>query len=45
MIRWLFYLPLCWNNFLGWKISTDAQFDTRAMIANRIAFSIRREGE
>ena len=35
---------VCWNNYLGWKIVEDAKFDTRAMIANRIAFSFKREG-
>jgi len=34
-----------WNNLLGWKIDESAQFDTRAMIANRIAFYFEREGE
>lgn len=34
-----------WKNYLGWKIVEDAKFDTRAMIANRIAFSFKREGE
>lgn len=34
-----------WNNLLGWKIDTSAQLDTRAMIANRIAFYVKREGE
>lgn len=33
-----------WNNLLGWKIDESAQFDTRAMIANRIAFKVKREG-
>ena len=33
-----------WNNLLGWKINDGAHFDTRAMIANRIAFSFRKEG-
>lgn len=32
-----------WNNLIGWKIDTDAQFDTRAMIANRIAFFFKKE--
>ena len=34
-----------WNNLLGWKIDTDAKLDTRAMIANRIAFYFEKEGE
>ena len=34
-----------WNNLLGWKIDTSAQYDTRAMIANRIAFSFEKEAE
>ena len=34
-----------WNNLLGWKIDESAQFDTRAMIANRIAFFLEKEGE
>ena len=34
-----------WNNLLGWKIDTSAKFDTRAMIANRVAFFFEREGE
>ena len=34
-----------WNNLIGWKIDTDAQFDTRAMIANRVAFFFEKEGE
>lgn len=34
-----------WNNLIGWKIDTDAKFDTRAMIANRIAFYFEKEGE
>lgn len=33
-----------WNNLLGWKIDTSATLDTRAMIANRIAFSFEKEG-
>ena len=32
-----------WNNLIGWKIDTSAQFDTRAMIANRIAFYFEKE--
>ena len=34
-----------WNNLLGWKIDTSAQYDTRAMIANRIAFYFVKEAE
>ena len=33
---------ISWENFLGWKIKTDASFDTRAMIANRIALRFRK---
>ena len=32
-----------WNNLLGWKINQDAIYDTRAMIANRIAIRFSRE--
>jgi len=32
-----------WNNLIGWKIDTTAQFDTRSMIANRIAFYFEKE--
>ena len=32
-----------WNNLIGWKIDTSAQFDTRSMIANRIAFFFEKE--
>ena len=32
-----------WNNLLGWKIDESATLDTRAMIANRIAFYFERE--
>lgn len=32
-----------WNNLIGWKIDETAHFDTRAMIANRIAFSFEKE--
>ncbi len=32
-----------WNNFLGWKINESAEVDTRAMIANRVAFSFEKE--
>jgi hypothetical protein len=34
-----------WNNLIGWKIDTDAKLDTRAMIANRVAFYFEKEGE
>lgn len=34
-----------WNNLIGWKIDTSAQYDTRAMIANRVAFFFEREAE
>lgn len=34
-----------WNNLLGWKIDESAKYDTRAMIANRIAFYFEREGD
>jgi hypothetical protein len=34
-----------WNNYLGWKLDLDAEVDTRGMIANRVAFFFRREGE
>jgi hypothetical protein len=34
-----------WNNLLGWKIDESAKYDTRAMIANRVAFFFEREGE
>lgn len=41
----IFGWTLRWNTFLGWKVDENAKVDTRAMIANRIAFSIeRREG-
>lgn len=35
---------LRWNTFLGWKVDENAEVDTRAMIANRIAVSIGRAG-
>lgn len=41
----LFGWAVHWNNLLGWKLDTSAQFDTRSMIANRVAFSFKREGE
>lgn len=34
-----------WNNLIGWKIDTSAKYDTRAMIANRIAFFFVKEAE
>jgi hypothetical protein len=34
-----------WNNLIGWKIDVDAKLDTRAMIANRVAFYFEKEGE
>lgn len=34
-----------WNNLIGWKVDTDAKMDTRAMIANRIAFYFEKEKE
>ena len=34
-----------WNNLLGWKIDESAKYDTRAMIANRIAFYFEKEKE
>ena len=39
----LFGWEIHWNNLLGWKLDMDAQFDTRAMIANRIAFYFEKE--
>ena len=41
----LFGWTVHWNNLLGWKIDESAQFDTRAMIANRIAFFFEKEGD
>lgn len=41
----LFGWEVHWNNLLGWKLDTDAQVDTRAMIANRIAFYFEREAK
>ena len=41
----LFGYTVHWNNLLGWKIDESAKFDTRAMIANRVAFFFKREGE
>lgn len=39
----LFGWTVYWNNLLGWKIAVGEEYDTRAMIANRIAFSFRKE--
>ena len=39
----LFGYELHWNNLLGWKLSENEKFDTRSMIANRIAFYIKKE--
>lgn len=39
----LFGYELHWNNLLGWKLSADEKFDTRSMIANRVAFYIAKE--
>lgn len=39
----LFGYELHWNNLLGWKLSADEKFDTRSMIANRVAFYITKE--
>lgn len=41
----LFGWTVHWNNLMGWKIDERAKFDTRAMIANRIAFSFEKEGK
>lgn len=41
----LFGWTVHWNNLLGWKIDTSAKYDTRAMIANRVAFFFEREGD
>nr|MBO6294562.1 hypothetical protein [Schwartzia sp. (in: firmicutes)] len=41
----IFGWTLRWNNFLGWKLDENAEVDTRAMIAIRIAFSLERKGE
>ena len=41
----LFGWTVCWNNLLGWKIDTSAEYDTRSMIANRVAFYFKKEGE
>lgn len=41
----LFGYTVHWNNLLGWKIDESAKYDTRAMIANRIAFYFEKEGE
>ncbi len=39
----IFGWALHWNTFLGWKVDESASVDTRAMIANRIAFSLKKE--
>lgn len=39
----LFGWTVHWNNLLGWKIDDSAKVTTRAMIANRIAFSFEKE--
>jgi len=39
----LFGYTLRWKNIIGWKIALGESYDTRAMIANRIAFSIKKE--
>lgn len=39
----IFGWTLRWNTLLGWKVDENAKVDTRAMIANRIAFSLDRE--
>ncbi len=36
---------LYWNNLIGWKVATEAEVDTRAMIANRIAFKLSKDGD
>ena len=41
----LFGWTVHWNNLLGWKLDCDAKYDTRSMIANRVAFFFRKEGE
>lgn len=41
----LFGWTVHWNNLIGWKIDESAKITTRAMIANRIAFSFEKEGE
>ena len=41
----LFGWTVHWNNLCGWKLDCDAEFDTRSMIANRIAFFFTKEGE
>lgn len=33
-----------WNNLFGWKLDASARYDTRSMIANRVAFSFERKG-
>ena len=39
----LFGWEVHWNNLIGWKLDTNAKYDTRSMIANRIAFFFRKE--
>lgn len=41
----LFGWTVRWNNLLGWKIDDSAKVTTRAMIANRIAFSFEKGGQ
>lgn len=41
----LFDWEVHWNNLLGWKVDTSATYDTRSMIANRVAFSFKKEAE
>ena len=41
----IFGWTIRWNTFLGWKVDENAEVDTRAMIANRVAFSLERKGE
>lgn len=41
----LFGWTVHWNNLIGWKIDDSAKVTTRAMIANRIAFYLEKEGE
>ena len=41
----LFGWEIHWNNLLGWKIAIGELYDTRSMIANRIAFYFEREAE
>ena len=41
----IFGRKFTWNTYLGWKIDLTARVVTRAMIANRISFKVRKEGE